>query len=272
MVDMEYMSAHEAAEKWGITKRRVQMLCASNRIDEAVRVGNMWIIPTDAEKPADGRIKDEKAKDDKVFKNPIRTARNRIKAITTSGMRKMSLHGLAHDDAKLSFVMLFASELMQFYITKAERNDYSSSVNAALERITRHNVIEYEGNAVIRANIREFLKDNPFCCDDALSWAYQYANKVDPGASYSNTQFFTEKYMITTLVDSINLVSRKKVLDPACGGGNFLLYCLGVLAERYSFDDGSRQLVGGASPLLFRIFLNKSVIYVVSAKFQCLFF
>ena len=43
-------------------------------------------------------------------------------------------------------------------------------------------------------------------------------------------------------------------------------------AKRYSFDDGSRQLVGGASPLLFRIFLNKSVIYVVSAKFQCLFF
>lgn len=243
MVDMEYMSAHEAAEKWGITKRRVQMLCASNRIDEAVRVGNMWIIPTDAEKPADGRIKDEKAKDDKVFKNPIRTARNRIKAITTSGMRKMSLHGLAHDDAKLSFVMLFASELMQFYITKAERNDYSSSVNAALERITRHNVIEYEGNAVIRANIREFLKDNPFCCDDALSWAYQYANKVDPGASYSNTQFFTEKYMITTLVDSINLVSRKKVLDPACGGGNFLLYCLGVLAERYSFDDKKNSML-----------------------------
>ncbi|MBU9739470.1 HsdM family class I SAM-dependent methyltransferase [Diplocloster agilis] len=240
---MEYMSAHEAAEKWGITKRRVQILCASNRIDDAVRVGNMWIIPTDAEKPADGRIKAEKVKDDKIFKNPIRTARNRIKAITTAGMKKMSLHGLDHDDAKLSFVMLFASELMQFYITKAERNDYNSSVNAALERITRHNLIEYEGNEVIRANIREFLKDNPFCCDDALSWAYQYANKVDPGASYSNTQFFTEKYMITTLVDSIDLVSRKKVLDPACGGGNFLLYCLDVLAEKYSLDDKKSNML-----------------------------
>ena len=53
-----YITVQEAAEKWGVTKRRVQMLCASNRIDEAVRVGNMWIIPTDAEKPADGRIKD----------------------------------------------------------------------------------------------------------------------------------------------------------------------------------------------------------------------
>lgn len=243
MVDMEYMSAHEAAEKWGITKRRVQILCASNRIDDAVRVGNMWIIPTDAEKPADGRIKDEKTKDDKAFKNPIRTARNRIKAITTAGMKTMALHGLAHDDAKLSFVMLFASELMQFYITKAKNNDYNSSVNAALERITQHNIVEYEGNAVIRANIREFLKDNPFCCDDALSWAYQYANKVDPGASYSNTQFFTEKYMITTLVDSVDLVSRKKVLDPACGGGNFLLYCLDILAERHSFDDKKNSIL-----------------------------
>ena len=32
---MNYMSAQDAAEKWGITKRRVQLLCASNRIDNA---------------------------------------------------------------------------------------------------------------------------------------------------------------------------------------------------------------------------------------------
>ncbi|MEG2014012.1 MAG: DNA adenine methylase, partial [Anaerovoracaceae bacterium] len=30
---MEYMSARDAAEKWGITQRRVSILCAGNRID-----------------------------------------------------------------------------------------------------------------------------------------------------------------------------------------------------------------------------------------------
>lgn len=52
---MEYMSAKEAADKWGISQRRVAVLCSENRIDNAVMVGNMWIIPTDAGKPIDAR-------------------------------------------------------------------------------------------------------------------------------------------------------------------------------------------------------------------------
>lgn len=52
---MEFMSAKEAAEKWGISQRRVAVLCSENRIDKATMVGNMWIIPTTAEKPIDAR-------------------------------------------------------------------------------------------------------------------------------------------------------------------------------------------------------------------------
>ena len=52
---MEIMSAREAAEKWGISQRRVDILCAENRISDAVMVGNMWIIPATAEKPVDAR-------------------------------------------------------------------------------------------------------------------------------------------------------------------------------------------------------------------------
>lgn len=52
---MEFMSAKEAAEKWGISQRRVAVLCSENRIPEATMVGNMWIIPSDAEKPVDAR-------------------------------------------------------------------------------------------------------------------------------------------------------------------------------------------------------------------------
>ena len=52
---MEYISAKEAADKWGISQRRVAVLCSENRIPEAQMVGNMWIIPAMAEKPIDAR-------------------------------------------------------------------------------------------------------------------------------------------------------------------------------------------------------------------------
>lgn len=52
---MEVMSARDAAEKWGISQRRVAILCAENRVTNATMVGNMWIIPSDAKKPVDAR-------------------------------------------------------------------------------------------------------------------------------------------------------------------------------------------------------------------------
>ena len=52
---MNYISAKEAAEKWGITRRRVQILCEQNRIPGVFKVGNTWAIPSNAEKPDDKR-------------------------------------------------------------------------------------------------------------------------------------------------------------------------------------------------------------------------
>ena len=52
---MEYISAREAADKWGISQRRVAVLCSEQRVAEATMVGNMWIIPSSAEKPVDAR-------------------------------------------------------------------------------------------------------------------------------------------------------------------------------------------------------------------------
>lgn len=60
---LSFMSAKEAAEKWDISQRRVAILCSENRIDGAMMVGNMWIIPSTAEKPIDKRtVRYEKAK------------------------------------------------------------------------------------------------------------------------------------------------------------------------------------------------------------------
>lgn len=57
---MEYMSCPQAAKKWSISERRVQKLCEENRIPGVSKIGYMWLIPIDAEKPADGRQKKQK--------------------------------------------------------------------------------------------------------------------------------------------------------------------------------------------------------------------
>lgn len=57
---MKYISAKEAAEKWGLTPRRVGALCNEGRIEGAYKAGASWIIPDDAKKPHDARIKSGK--------------------------------------------------------------------------------------------------------------------------------------------------------------------------------------------------------------------
>lgn len=65
---MEYISAREAADKWGISQRRVAVLCSKQRIAEATMVGNMWLIPATAEKPIDARSTRYDTKDAKNIK------------------------------------------------------------------------------------------------------------------------------------------------------------------------------------------------------------
>lgn len=52
-----YMTVKQAAEKWGISDRRVRILCAEGKISGAYQEGRGWKIPVNAVKPADGRYK-----------------------------------------------------------------------------------------------------------------------------------------------------------------------------------------------------------------------
>lgn len=61
---MNYITTKEAAALWGISDRRVLQYCNAGRIKGAVKMGNTWLIPKDAEKPKDGRYKDNEVKRD----------------------------------------------------------------------------------------------------------------------------------------------------------------------------------------------------------------
>ena len=66
-LENELMTTMEAAELWGISMRRVQILCDNGKVKGAVRMGRTWIIPKGTPRPIDGRTKaakQEKLKDE----------------------------------------------------------------------------------------------------------------------------------------------------------------------------------------------------------------
>lgn len=54
------MTLKEASEEWGISERRIRTLCTQGRIENAVKIGPLWTIPTGTVKPSDNRIKSGK--------------------------------------------------------------------------------------------------------------------------------------------------------------------------------------------------------------------
>ncbi len=56
-----FMTVKQAAEKWGISDRRIRVLCSEGKIPGAYQEGRGWKIPLDAEKPADGRYRSKES-------------------------------------------------------------------------------------------------------------------------------------------------------------------------------------------------------------------
>lgn len=65
---MEYMTVQEAAETWGVSARRVQLLCNKGLLRGIAKLGESWIIPKDAAKPSDSRYKCNKEKQTDIAK------------------------------------------------------------------------------------------------------------------------------------------------------------------------------------------------------------
>ncbi|WP_330554455.1 DNA-binding protein [Schaedlerella arabinosiphila] len=57
---MKFLTTTETGKKWNLSARRVGVLCSEGRIPDVQKTGNTWLIPENAEKPADARIKSGK--------------------------------------------------------------------------------------------------------------------------------------------------------------------------------------------------------------------
>ena len=54
---MDYLTTIEMSKEWGISSRRIAILCEQNRIKGVIKKGKTWLIPYGSVKPADGRKK-----------------------------------------------------------------------------------------------------------------------------------------------------------------------------------------------------------------------
>ena len=56
-----FITAKQASEKWGISDRRIRILCSEGKVPGAYQEGRGWKIPADAKKPVDGRYKSKES-------------------------------------------------------------------------------------------------------------------------------------------------------------------------------------------------------------------
>lgn len=142
---LSFISAKEAAEKWNISQRRVSVLCSENRIEGAMMVGNMWIIPSDAEKPADQRTLRYEKELSHAFKPFVKWAGGKSQLI--SELEKM-LPADGGDITKYCEPMVGGGALLFDMIAKYDFKElYISDINAEL--INAYKVIKTDVEALI---------------------------------------------------------------------------------------------------------------------------
>ena len=117
---MQYMDVNTASRKWGITGRRVRILCNDGRIDGAVRNGWSWLIPADAPKPGDGRVL-------RRFRNlDIRPGFVDVEAL------EEAREGVSVSDSSSSFVRLLPSTISYLFLLDGKEVS-SEDVKVVLE-------------------------------------------------------------------------------------------------------------------------------------------
>lgn len=223
---MEYLPIQEYSDKWNISKRRIQVLCKEGRISGAKMIGNMWVIPENADRPNDARIKNP------VIENISSPSmvRKDLKKFLKKIYDRCSERNIPIKFRKDYVLSIIAGELFLFYLDREEDENILNIVYQDVSLNRGITAYDKEDRELVAQFIIKHKLDVEI--DNILSWAYQYSNKFIKDNVFRQTQFFTEKYMIRYLIENIpNRKDAKKVLDPCVGGGNFLVEYLEELCN-----------------------------------------
>lgn len=225
---MEYLPIQEFTDKWNISRRRIQILCREGRINGARMIGNMWVIPENAVRPIDARTKNPAI----ISQKEESDLRRELKKLLRSLYQITEGFEITGQEKRNIVLTAIAFGLCTFYL---DEKTISSDIKRKIYRdISGENWKPVRDERIVEAAMEfVFRHKNDREIDNLLSWAYQYSNKIMKGNVYSQTQFFTEKYMIDYFIYNVSgLENANKILDPCVGGGNFLVECLEFLCDQ----------------------------------------
>lgn len=215
---MDLLTTSEKAKEWGISNRRVQLLASNGRISGAQKIGGVWLIPASSLKPT---IDTSEKKDYyyKTIKN-----RSKLKSMLKGIYSSVSSDTNADEIRRLIISALNASILYELLSNKETISSYELA-NTTYKFLGGKEDISQESFKLMYGDFHEYVRETNGDLLNTLSWSYQYLNAIilTNGNKFSNTQFFTEQYMIDYLLDEAEKsYSDGIIFDPCCGGGNML--------------------------------------------------
>ena len=217
MPQIQYISASEAAIKWGISHRRVITLCRENRIPDVAMLGNMWIIPSDAEKPADGRTtRYDKKNPAKPF---IKWAGGKGQLLPT--IRKFYPSNMGMEITKYCEPMVGAGAVLFDVLNTYEMDEvYICDINAEL--INTYTIVRDHPERLI-GFLSTFEKDHLRCDEDnRKEYYYQQRERFNtemqyPTKSNSILRAALFIYLNKTCFNGLYRVNRKGLYNVPMG-------------------------------------------------------
>lgn len=206
---MEYMSAREAAEKWGISQRRVSILCTENRIKGADKVGNMWLIPKNAKKPIDGRTLRYKKERKMTIKPFVKWAGGKGQLLTE--IRKTYPKGLGKSITKYAEPFVGGGAVLFDVLSKyTVKEVYISDINAEL--INTYKTIRDNCEALVSR--LKILKDEYMNAEEQKEYYYSKREEFNNLKINGNEQTNLEKaalfiFLNKTCFNGLYRVNRK---------------------------------------------------------------
>ena len=212
-----YMTAAEAAKKWGISHRRVITLCRENRIPDAAMLGKMWIIPNDAEKPADGRTTwYEKKNPPKPF---VKWAGGKGQLLPT--IRKFYPPNMGTEIRKYCEPMVGAGAVL-FDILNTYEMDEVYICDTNVELINTYEVVRDNPQRLLKY-LSEYEKEHLDCDDNTrIDYYYQQRERFNtemqhPTKSNSILRAALFIYLNKTCFNGLYRVNRKGLFNVPMG-------------------------------------------------------
>lgn len=259
---ISFISAKEAAEKWNISQRRVSVLCSENRIAGAVMIGNMWIIPSSAQKPIDKR-KLRIGKTPKISLKPFvkwvggksQLINELEKMLPKTGEKKLTKYCEPMVGGGAMFFNLLSKNYFEQY--------YISDINAEL--INAYQVIKSNVNSLIE-KLRE-LQEGFLLMNENSRKTYYYAirDKYNNLQLCDNTAIEKASYFIflnKTCFNGLYRVNRKGQFNVPIGAYKNPVICDENNLQNISYALQNVTIVCGDYSSAKQFIDNETFVYI----------